>query len=113
MRRALDEPAFLAWLERFLPKLREHRPDVLFEPVDVSDRADPQIVHLDGLNFSRAWCWRALGHALPAQDPRRAIAFASADAHIAASLPHVAVDYAGEHWLATYAALALTAESMA
>jgi hypothetical protein len=112
MRRTLGEQDFPAWLERFLPQLRERKPEILFEPVDVSDRSDPQLVHLDGLNFSRAWCWRALSHALPPEDPRRALALAAAEAHIAASLPHIAVDYAGEHWLATYATLALTAESV-
>lgn len=109
MRRTLPKRDFLPWLERFLPHLVEREPNVLFEPVAVSDRSDPQIVHLDGLNFSRAWCWRALSHVLEPADPRRAIALASAEAHIAASLPHIATDYMGEHWLATYATLALTA----
>jgi hypothetical protein len=108
MRRTLAKQDFLAWLERFLPKLRERKPDVLFEPVDVSDRSDPQMVHLDGLNFSRAWCWRSLSLSLAPDDPRRALAMESAEAHIAASLPHIAADYAGEHWLATFATLALT-----
>jgi Protein of unknown function (DUF2891) len=109
MRHALGKEDFLAWLERFLPMLQARKPKVLFEPVGVSDRSDPQMVHLDGLNFSRAWCWRALSHALPADDPRRAMALETADAHIAASLPYIATDYAGEHWLATFATLALTA----
>jgi Protein of unknown function (DUF2891) len=46
---------------------------------------------------------------LAPEDPRRGIALESAEAHIAASLPHIATDYAGEHWLATFATLALTA----
>jgi Protein of unknown function (DUF2891) len=109
MRRTLGQQAFLAWLARFLPKLQEREPEVLFKPVDVSDRSDPQMVHLDGLNFSRAWCWRGVARALAPEDPRCGIALESADAHIAASLPHIAADYAGEHWLATFATLALTA----
>jgi hypothetical protein len=109
MRRALDQFEFLVWLDSFLPGLAERKPEVLFEPVVVSDHADAQIGHLDGLNFSRAWCWRALGNALPDSDPRRKVAFESAESHVGQSLPHIKVDYAGEHWLATYAMLALTA----
>ncbi|MGH6672039.1 MAG: DUF2891 domain-containing protein [Xanthobacteraceae bacterium] len=109
MRRALDRPAFLAWLDRFLPELAARQPDVLFEPVAVFDHADAQFGHLDGLNFSRAWCWRGLASVLPREDPRVHIALANADAHIDQSLPHLKDDYAGEHWLATYAMLALAA----
>jgi hypothetical protein len=74
----------------------------------VSDRSDGQIAHLDGLNLSRAWCWRSIAASWPANDPRRAIALDAADTHLAASLPYVAGDYMGEHWLATFALLALT-----
>jgi Protein of unknown function (DUF2891) len=109
MRRALDRADFLNWLERFLPQLAERKPRILFEPVAVSDHADPQIAHLDGLNFSRAWCWRMLANDLPAGDARREIALDAAESHILQSLPHIAADYMGEHWLATYALLALAA----
>jgi hypothetical protein len=109
MRRALDGPDFLTWVGRFLPRVAEREPRILFEPVAVVDHSDPQIVHLDGLNFSRAWCWRALAAALPNGDVRRKIALDAAEAHVLASLPHITSDYMGEHWLATYAMLALTA----
>ena len=109
MRRALSQSDFMDWLDRFLPKLAEREPQVLFEPVAVSDHADPQIVHLEGLNFSRAWCWRMLAKSLSAGDARRKFALESAEAHIRHSLPHITADYMGEHWLATYAMLALTA----
>ena len=109
MRRALSQLDFLAWVDRFLPDLAKREPLVLFEPVAVSDRADPQIVHLDGLNFSRAWCWRMLAKSFSADDVRRKYALESAEAHIAHSLPHISADYMGEHWLATYAMLALAA----
>jgi hypothetical protein len=109
MRRALSPSEFLAWLDRLLPRLAQRSPRVLFEPVEVADHGDQQIGHLDGLNFSRAWCWRALAGALETGDARRELALASAEAHIAQSLPHIAGDYLGEHWLATYAMLALTA----
>jgi hypothetical protein len=73
----------------------------------VSDRSDGKIAHLDGLNLSRAWCWRAIAGSLRADDPRRDAILNAAQLHLDASLPHVAGDYAGEHWLATYALLAL------
>jgi hypothetical protein len=109
MRRALGRSDFLTWAGRFLPRIAEREPRILFEPVSVIDRSDQQIVHLDGLNFSRAWCWRAFAGALPDGDPRRKIALDAAEAHIAVSMPHITADYMGEHWLATYATLALTA----
>ncbi len=107
MRRVLGGDAWRAWMSRFLPRVAQREPATLFAPVGVSDRTDGKIAHLDGLNLSRAWCWRSLAAAWDAGDPRRAVALEVAETHIAASLPHVAGDYAGEHWLATYAALAL------
>jgi len=109
MRRALDPVDFLKWVERFLPRLEEREPRTLFEPVKGIDQSDPQTVHLHGLNFSRAWCWRRFSRALPNGDMRREIALNAAEAHILASLPHITGDYMGEHWLATYAMLALSA----
>jgi hypothetical protein len=103
MRAALPAPEFSAWFTTFLPRLGQSQPATLFTPVIVSDRSDGKIAHLDGLNLSRAWCWRALAEFTP--DPvatRR-----TAQAHIDASLPHVTGAYMGEHWLATFAVLAL------
>ena len=110
MRRLLDRQAWSAWMDRFLPRLAAREPRALFVPVDVSDRSDGKIAHLDGLNLSRAWCWRSIASSWDASDPRRAIALNAAEDHLAASLPHVAGDYAGEHWLATYALLAMRAD---
>jgi hypothetical protein len=107
MRRLLPRADFLAWLDRFLPRLASGEPATLFTPATVSDRSDGKIVHLDGLNLSRAWCWRALAASLEAGDGRRDSALDAAERHLDASLPHVAGDYMGEHWLATYAVLAL------
>jgi hypothetical protein len=109
MRRLLPPEAFLPWFTRFLPRIEERQPPTLFAPATVSDRSDGKIAHLDGLNLSRAWCWRSLAHTLPADDPRRAIAAEAAQRHLAAGLPHIAGDYMGEHWLATFALLALEA----
>ena len=107
MRRALPAGRFLPWLQRFLPRLAAGKPSTLFRPAVVSDRSDGKIAHLDGLNLSRAWCWRSLAATLGAADPRRAVALEAAERHVGASLPYVAGDYMGEHWLATFALLAL------
>jgi hypothetical protein len=107
MRRVLNATDFREWLERFLPRLGEREPKTLFEPAIVSDRTDGKIAHLDGLNLSRGWCWRSLAIVWPDADPRHEIALDAAEAHLAAGLPQVAGDYMGEHWLATFALLAL------
>jgi hypothetical protein len=73
----------------------------------VSDRTDGKIAHLDGLNLSRAWCWRSIAATWPPSDPRWVVALEAAETHLAVSLPHVAGDYMGAHWLATFALLAL------
>jgi hypothetical protein len=109
MRRLLAPDHFRPWLARFLPRLAAGEPASLFTPAAVSDRTDGKIAHLDGLNLSRAWCWRELAGALPADDPRAAMAREAAVRHLDASLPHVAGDYMGEHWLASFAVLALQA----
>ena len=107
MRRALPERAFRPWFEAFLPDLAGGNPAALFTPAFVSDRSDGKIAHLDGVNLSRAWCWRGLADAL--EPELGELARDTADAHLDASLPFVAGDYMGEHWLATFALLALEA----
>ena len=109
LRRLLPREEFGPWLAAFLPRAAQRQPASLFTPATVSDRSDGKIAHLDGLNFSRAWCWREIAATLPAGDLLAAVAEATADEHMAASLPHVAGDYMGEHWLASFALLALTA----
>ena len=111
MRRLLPPDRFLTWFGRFLPHLTSARPATLFAPAAVSDRSDGKIAHLDGLNLSRAWCWRGLATALPPEDPRRVLMGQAAALHLDAGLPHVAGDYMGEHWLASFAVLALDAPS--
>jgi hypothetical protein len=108
MRRALTLDAWRIWFDRFLPRLADREPSTLLRPAVVSDRSDGKIVHLDGLNLSRAWCWRSMA-ASWAGDVRREIALEAADAHLVSSLPHVTENYMGEHWLATFALLALMA----
>ncbi|MEO7814062.1 MAG: DUF2891 domain-containing protein [Sphingomicrobium sp.] len=106
MRRCLGDAAFADWFAAFLPRIATRDPATLFIPATVSDRSDGKIAHLDGLNLSRAWCWRGIAAALlPAE---RAVALAAADEHLSTALPHIAGDYMGEHWLASFALLALT-----
>ena len=100
---------FADWFERFLPSCADGQPATLFVPATVSDRSDGKIAHLDGLNLSRAWCWRHITAALPEGHADAPIARATATQHLAAALPHVAGDYMGEHWLASFALLALQA----
>ena len=103
---ARNHPAeFPAWFGHFLPGVVQRQPATLFESAIVSDRSDGKIAHLDGLNLSRAWCWRSFASLLPADVEE--VARSSADEHLAAALPHIAGDYMGEHWLASFALLAL------
>ena len=93
---ARTHPAlFPDWFANFLPRVADRDPATLFTPAIVSDRSDGKIAHLDGLNLSRAWCWRELGYRQ------------HAETHLAAAMPHIAGDYMGEHWLASFALLAL------
>jgi hypothetical protein len=109
MHRVLPAHDFAAWFTRFLPHLEQREPRTLFEPAVVSDRSDGRIAHLDGLNLSRAWCWSSLAGSIPKSDPRAKIMRDAAAQHREASIRHVAGDYMGEHWLATFALLALEA----
>ena len=66
---------------------------------------DARIVHLHGLNLSRAWCWQALLPGLPGElagPVLRAI-----DVHRQASLAAaLGGDYVATHWLASFVLLA-------
>jgi hypothetical protein len=105
MRRVMGTQEFCTWFAQFVPEIAVGEPRSLFTPAMVSDRSDGKIAHLDGFNLSRAWCWRGIAGAL---EPALAeLARSAADDHLDASLPHIAGDYAGEHWLATFALLAL------
>jgi hypothetical protein len=107
--RFTEEAAFRAWFAGFLPRVAQRQPASLFTPAASPDRSDGKMAHLDGVNLSRAWCWREIAARLAPDDPARPVIEASAREHLAASLPHVAGDYMGEHWLASFALLALTA----
>lgn len=101
MSRLLEPDAFTAWFEGFLPS----PPDAILEPAAVTDRSDPKTVHLDGLNLSRAWCWREIGRA----GATPGIANDAAARHLDAAMPQLfSGEYVGEHWVSSFAALALT-----
>jgi hypothetical protein len=110
MRGILPPREFKAWLERFLPRLEAGEPATLFSPVQVSDRSDGRIVHLDGLNLSRAWCWLMIANGLPAGNREADIGLRAAHKHFAASFGFLSGHYMGEHWLASFAALALRSD---
>jgi len=99
MSRTSSPGDFENWFIAFLPRIADRQPATLFTPATVSDRSDGKIAHLDGLNLSRAWCWRSLGY------PE------FAEAHLDAAIPHLSGDYMGEHWLQSFALLALLAPS--
>ncbi len=102
MRRILPKDAFKKWLKQFAPQLFSKKYGM--EPGLVSDRSDGHLVHLDGLNFSRAWCLYGITKTLPELSHLNKIA----DQHIQTSLSNIVDgDYMGEHWLASFALLAL------
>jgi hypothetical protein len=109
MRRIMKPAEFRRWFQQFLPQLANGIPRSLLQPATVTDRSDPKLVHLDGLNLSRAWCMRNIAKALPPNDPARQTLVRSARAHTRDALAHVASgDYAGEHWLASFAVYLLS-----
>ena len=108
MRRVLPRAEFAKWLAAFLPGLAAGKPFPL-SPAVVTDPTDPRLVHLDGVNLTRAWTMRAVARALPASDARRKVLESSATKHAEAGLARVASgNYEGEHWLASFAVYLLT-----
>lgn len=102
MRRVLERDEFQNWMGQFAPQLLEK--DFVLEVGRVSDRTDGKLVHLDGLNFSRAWVLYGLAH----QYPEYGHLLLIADAHVIYSLPNLMGDsYEGGHWLGTFAIYAM------
>ena len=105
MSRVLGPEDFAAWLTTALPNLA----DVDLTPVSVMDESDGRLAHLDGLNLSRAWMLKAIGEALPEDDPRRPRLEEQAQAHADAGLGAIqGRPYEGTHWLGTFAAYLIT-----
>jgi hypothetical protein len=108
MRRVLSGPEFSKWLSRFWPDLSGRSSDVL-SPAVVTDPTDPKLVHLDGLNLTRAWTLAGIARALDPKDPRRRTLEETASVHKKAGLVRVSSgNYEGEHWLASFAVYLLT-----
>jgi hypothetical protein len=101
MRRVLDKKAFAAWLSTFLPVISQ---STWLQPGVVTDRSDPKLAHIDGLNLSRAWMLEGIAHGLPKGDLRIPGLLAVAAQHRDAALPAVTGEhYEGGHWLGTFA----------
>lgn len=106
MQRVLPKQQFINWFNNWMNNTALQHLTKL--PV-VSDRNDYQIVHLDGLCFSRSWCMKGIASRLPSTDKRKKILLQSATKHLQVSLPNIASgSYGGEHWLASFAVYALT-----
>lgn len=104
MRRVLSREAYSSWLARFLPNIPIDGSDDWLAPGIVLDASDGKLVHLDGVNLSRAWALEGMAAALAADDPRRASLQAAADVHATAGLAAVSDEhYSGSHWLASFA----------
>lgn len=106
MSKVLETKEYRIWLKNFLPGI--YNPDFSLEPGRVSDRTDGHLVHLDGLNFSRATCLYAIAGKLPELAYLQTIA----DNHLNYSLGNIADDdYMGSHWLGSFALYALMNKS--
>ena len=106
MKRVLPRKVFTNWFANFLPQLK----DINYQLAvgEVSDRTDGKLVHLDGVNFSRAWALFDIVKDLPSYNHLKKIAYE----HINYSLPNVVGDsYEGGHWLGSFAIYALNSAS--
>ena len=104
MRRVLPQAEFADWLTAFLPGIPEDGSGDWLAPGIVLDPSDGKLVHLDGVNLSRAWNLAAIAHALPEGDARIAALEAASAIHRETGLASVSGDhYEGGHWLASFA----------
>lgn len=104
MRRIFAPRAFGDWLGKFLPQIAHDGSTQWLRPAEVTDRSDPKLAHLDGLNLSRAWMLEGVARGLPAKDRRIASLRKTSSEHRDASLAAVASEhYVGSHWLGTFA----------
>jgi hypothetical protein len=108
MRRVLNRREFEMWMKGFCGDAQAMLASPVFTPAVVTDRTDPKLVHLDGLNLSRAWCMNGIASRLPRSSPLRTRLIRAARDHAEAGLAHIASgNYEGEHWLASFAVLML------
>jgi hypothetical protein len=105
----LAPPEFAAWLGAFLPGLPLDGSGDWLEPAVVTDPTDGKLVHLDGLNLSRAWMLEGIAGGLPEDDPRRAGLLGAAGVHARSGLASVSAEnYEGGHWLGSFAVYLVT-----
>jgi hypothetical protein len=109
MRRILEPHDFAAWLGEFLPGLPSNGSSDWLKPAEVTDRTDGKLVHLDGLNLSRAWMLEGIAASLPPGDRRIAALLGAAREHRRAGL-HALTEqqYEGGHWLGSFAVYLVT-----
>ena len=111
MRRVQEPAVFGRWLSNFLPGMTGNASPAWLAPGVVTDRADPKLAHIDGLNLSRAWMLEGIAHGLEPGDRRIRVLRAIAARHRDAALPAVTGEhYEGGHWLGTFAVY-LTSEA--
>jgi hypothetical protein len=109
MQRVLKPEEFVKWFHAFLPQVKEGKPWSIMEPATVTDRSDGKLVHLDGVNLSRAWCMKRVANGLPKGDKARSALLKAAKHHAVDALNNIhSGDYAGEHWLASFATYMMT-----
>jgi hypothetical protein len=114
MRRVMDSETFATWLTGFLPDVPTDGSADWLAPAIVLDATDGKLVHLDGVNLSRAWALEGIASALPANDPRITSLQAAADVHKEAGIKSVSdAHYAGSHWLASFATYLTTKRGIA
>ena len=104
VRRVLVPREYASWLSIFLPQVARDGSTAWLKPGEVTDRSDPKLAHIDGLNLSRAWMLKGIARGLPEADARRRSLRAAAAQHRAVSLGAVTSEhYVGSHWLGTFA----------
>ncbi len=104
MRRVMDKKSFSQWLTDFLPQIPKESGKQWLKPGIVTDRADPKLAHLDGLNLSRAWMLQGIAGGLEPGDKRIQPLLETAMAHRNEALPNITGEhYEGGHWLGTFA----------
>jgi hypothetical protein len=114
MRRVLDTAGFAAWLETFLPNIPRDGSADWLAPGLVKDPTDGKLVHLDGVNLSRAWNLENIAASLPADDERRGALEAAARVHRETGIANVSAEhYEGSHWLASFATYLVTRRGLA
>lgn len=109
MRRILSQAEFSEWLSKFLPNIPEDGSGDWLKVGIVNDPSDGKLVHLHGVNLSRAWALDGIASALPEDDPRIASLEAAKKSHAKSGLESVSAEhYSGSHWLASFATYYIT-----